>query len=359
MVKKYLTYINEAKKGKPKFFNLGELLIKNNNITISEKEIEDLVIGEICIWYTKSPFDVLKKQVVSSVEVRNNRTVFFNDFTVDIDKNVEIEGGSKVMEIEDANFVNLHDIVGFPTGEVLYVTREEMQKLLDKGLVRYEKWMKWRERDYRDIYFFKDDDYHKIKTEIDPNYKKSPGGVTGKKNVNFEEKDDYEIGDVIVCQGTAGRLNVSERIGKLIDKVKKPKQDQYDYVVSFMMNFSPYLMDNNTWWIKDENIKGLYTGDIKTQLYLAGLQQNNDYDDDELEEHELDDNYHIRQAFKKKPEPIDAVMPKRVINDYMNYLDGLKADGKIDDQKYQRMLDSIPKSNKDVPININLKEDFS
>ena len=354
MVKKYLTYINEAKKSKPKFFNVGELLNKNDNITISEKEIEDLVIGEICVWYTKSQFKDSKpnitKQVVSDVEVRNNRGVFFNGFTVDIDKNVEIEGGHKVIEIEDASYVNLHDIVGFPTGEVLYVTRSEMQNLLDKGLVRYEKWMNWRDKDYKDIYFFKDIDYHKIKIEIDPNYKKSSGGITGtkdKKKNNIDEQDDYNIGDVIVCQGMAGRLDVGERIAKILDKVKKPKEDQYDYVVAFMMNFSHYLMDKNTWWIKDENIKGLYTGDIKTQLYLAGLQQ---YNDDDLEEHELDDNYHIRQAFKKIPEPIDR--PQNNGPAYLKYLNNLKAEGKIDDKKYQQMLNTIPDYKEKKPENI-------
>jgi len=313
MIKKYNTYINEGVKDKPKFFNIKDVFDKfPGSISIAEKELQNLVIGELCVWYVVGSSS-LKKQVVSEVEIRKFHQVYFNGFHVNADYSIEIEQKSKednslrtTIDDEIQSYIDKlkngrpkkHEIVGFPTGEVLYVTRDEMQKLLDNGLVRYEKWMKWRDTDYKDIYFFRDQVYHQIRKVLDDTYKKPIKS-------NVEEKDEYDIGDVVVCTGSSGRLVLEDRIGKIVDKVKKPKEQDYSYLVSFLMKFSFYLLDGNKWWMKENNIKGLYTGDIQTQIQLAKLQDKRQpppevekFMSDFLEEHEIDDDYHLKQLFK-------------------------------------------------------------
>jgi hypothetical protein len=48
----------------------------------------------------------------------------------------------------------------------------------------------------------------------------------------------------------------------------------------------------NKWWVFSGNIKGKYTGDINLHLDLSNMMRN------ELEDYEIDDDYHIKNLFK-------------------------------------------------------------
>ena len=244
----------------------------------------------------------LKKQQVSDVEIRDEIHVFFNDVPVELTCNVEIEERSKSKNYIEPNYIKpmKFEIVGIPSGEVLYLTKEQVQDLISQGIVRYEEWIKHRDKEYKNLYFFRDDNYHKIRAAIDPTYKKPV-----KPNIN--EKEDYEIGDVVVCKGESDGVILDNRVGKIKDKFKRPKEAGYDYQISFYVNFSKKLMngvDNkdlkNFLWVKLNNIKGLYKGDVNTQIELGKMQ---DYHEEKerLEDHEIDDDYHIKQLFKDNP----------------------------------------------------------
>lgn len=284
MVKKYAQYITEA--SKPKFFDVMDIIDKfPGSISIAEKELENLVIGEICIWYTKGN-STLKKQVISEVRVTKTSfggvNIYFNGFSVDPEFSVEIEQTSSSTSKQK----ELYDVVGFPSGEVLSLPRDQVQMLLDFGWIRYEQSMFWRDVEYKNIFFFSDKNYHKIREMVDPNYKKPV-----KSNVS--KKEEYNIGDVVVTRGfSEGGVNLDSRIGKIKDKDKK----ELRYLIQFLMKFSNLLMQGNTLWVSEPNIKGIYTGDLQTQIALANKQR-----DEDLEEHEVDDDYHIKQIFKNVP----------------------------------------------------------
>jgi len=319
LVKNYLSYIKES--AKPKFFDIRLILNSYGSAAMAQKEIEQLVIGEVCVWYTSSGSSIIKKQVVSSVEVTNTREVLFNGWLVNPIYKVEIEEKQS----------KKYDVVGFPSGEVLSIDQDNLKKMIPLGIVTFARDMRWRNIDYKNIHYFRDIDYYKIMKILNPDYKKPVKS-------NIKEKDDYEIGDMIVGKGFAGNMAVESRIGKVVDKVDRGK---VAYLISFMMKFNPHLMDvpasvgdrikpedrKNCWWLTSENIKGLYTGDIETQIHLSDLQAKKDRVAElqyklDLDEHEIDDDYHIRQLFKNNPGIKDVVID-RGDEDVTRYKDNL------------------------------------
>lgn len=264
MVENYLSYIKES--AKPKFFDIRTILNNYSSAAMSQKEIEELVIGEVCVWYTSSGSSIIKKQVVSSVEVTNTREVLFNGWLVNPIYKVEIEERQS----------KKYDVVGFPSGEVLSIDQENLKKMISLSIVTFARYMRWENRDYKNIHYFRDINYYKIMKILIPDYKKPVKS-------NIKEKNDYEIGDMIVGKGFARNMVVENRVGKVVDKVDKGK---VTYLISFLIKFNQFLMDvpssigdlssgfiqKNCWWLTNENIKGLYTGDIETQKYLGDLQ---------------------------------------------------------------------------------------
>jgi hypothetical protein len=85
---------------------------------------------------------------------------------------------------------------------------------------------------------------------------------------------------------------------------KKIEEKEWSYLISFMFKFSPNLIkmsdkDQYCWWIKRENIKGEYVGDIDNLLHLVKMQEEKKGKIEEpLEDYEIDDDYHIKQLFK-------------------------------------------------------------
>jgi hypothetical protein len=263
---------------KPKFLDLNEFIDKcGYNITVIENDLQELLIGEEVIFYTMA--DIMKKTVVSSVQVdekKGNYYIFFNNFSVN--KNYTIE-------LEQRETENPY-IVGLPTGEVIYVTIEQMKKLKSEFLVKYTKEVYFRNNRYININYFADTDYHKIMLSLDKNYK---------KKTNIEKHNNYTVGDYIVCQGISQNLNVDGQIAQVEGSVITKNGRMY--LVSFLFRFSEMLHNGdggtgNKWWVFSGNIKGKYTGDINLHLDLSNMMRN------ELEDYEIDDDYHIKNLFK-------------------------------------------------------------
>jgi len=278
-MKNYSTYIKESTK--PRMIDIEAIILKYpHNAAMAEKELTDLLVGEVCIWYTNA--NTIKKQIVSDVEVDQYTRVLFNGFHVNKEYNVEIE------EMNEPDY-----IVGFPTGEVLFLKKPLIDKLKKMNLVKYYPWIRWRDKDYRFINVFMDVDYYKVQSCIDPNYSRpEPSG-------NIHPKSSYEEGDVVVCQGKDGSLDLDYKIGRILSVLEKDKKRMH--LIEFIMRFSDLLHDGsgksdvvgNCWWVKIENIKGLYTGNIGAHLLLKNKQK------EQLEDHEIDDDYYIKQLFKK------------------------------------------------------------
>jgi len=290
LVKKYLTYINESEK--PKFFNVSGFLSNYANPVIGEDELRKFVIGETCIFYIVGKSNMIR-QKVGDVSIRGSR-VYFNGYEIDQDYDVEIEENKKIKGTFRA--IDKWEVIGFPSGEILTLNAEQIKKLMKANLVRYEEWIHWREMEFKDIYFFNDSNYHKIMSVIDPNYKKP--------QKNISKKNNYFINDIIVCKGIVGDVHVEDCVGKIIDMFKKIEEKEWSYLVSFMFKFSPKLIklsdkDQYCWWIKRENIKGEYAGDIDNLLHLVKMQEEKQGRKEEpLEDYEIDDDYHIKQLFK-------------------------------------------------------------
>jgi hypothetical protein len=261
---------------KPKFIDLNDFIDKcAYNIAVVENELQELLIGEEVIFYTMT--DILKKTVVSSVQVdekRGNFHIFFNNFSVNKEFSIEIVKEEKP------------HIVGLPTGEVIFVSNAQLKKLKSEGLVNYQVDMYWGDNHFKDINYFADTNYHKVRLSLDKNYK---------KKTNVEKQSDYKQGDYVVCQGMSQNLNVEGQVAQIEGNVMTKNGRMY--LVSFMFRFNDMLHNGdggtgNKWWVFGGNIKGIYTGDIDLHLGLSNKMRR------ELEDHEIDDDYHIKNLFK-------------------------------------------------------------
>jgi hypothetical protein len=293
LIKNYFTYISESRK--PKFFNVYKFLSNYVNSVIAEDELRKLVIGETCIFYIKGNF-TLKKEKIGDVNIKGSR-VYFNGYEVDQDFDVEIEESKISKTTGTLTSKKDWEILGLPSGEIITVNTEQLKKLMKANLVRYESWIHWKNLEFKDIYFFQDVKYYKIMQILDPNYS------LPRKNIN--QKNNYYINDIIVCEGIVDEIHVDNCVGKIIDMYKKEGDKEYRYLISFMFKFSPELIhisDNEKycWWVKRDNIKGEYAGDLDNLIHLNRMQEEKGKNVP-LEEYEVDDDYHIKQLFKKFP----------------------------------------------------------
>jgi hypothetical protein len=159
--------------------------------------------------------------------------------------------------------------------------------------VKHYPWIRIRNKDFKFINIFMDTNYYKVQSCIDPNYSKPANSG------NIHPQSSYDKDDVIVCQGKDGDLDLDYKIGRILKVMSRSKDTAY--LVEFIMRFSNMLHDGtgrsdvigNCWWVNPENIKGLYTGNIGAHLILKNKQER------ELEDHEIDDDYHIKKLFKK------------------------------------------------------------
>lgn len=274
-MKTYKNFLLENSNSKT--IDIKKLISKIVDIYDIEIELKKLVLGKTCIWYEKGN-RTLKKAIINEVKalrtINGTINVYFNGSSVYQDF---------MIGIEEDGINNENEIVGIPSGEVLIITKKQLKNLLDKLLIRYKNNNKfgW-------MYYFNDIDYYTIMKELNPNYTKPV-----KKN--YFEVDTYKKGDVIVCKGNSGLLDINDRIGKIIDI---RYGNGIDFLISFFVNFSNYLMNNNGWWIKYKNIKGIYKGDVEMQEILGEIQRNSAAAD--LEDHEIDDYYHIKSLFKNE-----------------------------------------------------------
>jgi hypothetical protein len=293
-MKDYKSYIKETEK--QKYLNISSILHHNKSLAVAQKIIEDVVIGETCVFNIFNP--TLKKSVVSSVEIDDDQSVYFNGYKVDIEYSIEIVEGkseNQNLPVVSGQQPNNNLVIGFPSGEVLRLKNDIIDKLKKEGLVTFRELMRWGGKNYRNINFFKDIDYYRIKKSIDPDYEKPV-----KTKTNISPKLSYKKGDVVVCEGSSQGLNVEGRLGKIINMIDRNKND-YFYLVEFLFRFSKMLhpgssdkFTGNCWWVKIENIKGLYTGDIGAHLRLKDKEAHSE----PLEDHEIDDEYHIKRLYK-------------------------------------------------------------
>lgn len=289
MIKDYSTYmVNETAISSTKF-KLKEFIGNHKNLAAAERALQDMIEGQLCRWCTKGLAHV-KKEVIERATLATNlyggMNYYFNGFSVD--DSYEVEVFLKNNEVE---------LVGFPSGEVLFVTPGQSQTLLDTNLIKFEKWIRWKDIDYKNIYFFKDQDYHEIKKMLDINYKKPV-----KKNI--EKQKEYKTGDNVVCKGEIyfqnKHIQLQDRVGRVTSKMKSGNETYYN--VKFYVDF---IDIGNEFWMPASNVAGLYTGDIETQKALALLQKHRD-----MEEHEIDDDYHLGQLYKKEPKASESQVIK-------------------------------------------------
>lgn len=271
---------------KPKFIYLNSIIIKyRDSIPKIEKELEDLLLGETCIWYTKS--NTLKNMVINSIEVTDSLQVILNGISTNKDMKVEI-----VHRDEDEY------IVGIPSGEVIFLNFNKIKELKKEGLVSFDHVIN-NDIDYGWTNNFEDRNYYRIQKFLNPSYEKP--------RKNTETRLEYYPEDIVICQGSSELLDVDDRIGKIIDLVKKPKENEYTYLIEFMFKFNPMLHNGRSatssgtcWWVKKRNIKGLYKGDMNLLKALQEKEKLEKIRTGEVEEHEIDDIYHINQLFKNK-----------------------------------------------------------
>ena len=214
-----------------------------------KEELNQIFLNKVCSYHDTGK-GTLKIENIKEIELRgvDKFQLYFNKTSVDIYKEIKILGEDDIIEI-----------IGIPSGEVLQLKPEPFRKIMDKKLIY--KTSKFQN------YFYIDEDYHLIRKFIDPKYEKS-------------NKTKYQVGDIILCQGESGSISVDDKVGKIIE-ISIRGTSTY-YFVAFTQRFNLHLLPGNIWWITEDNIKKLY--------------ENTD-EVDYLEDHEIDDNYHIRGLF--------------------------------------------------------------
>lgn len=264
-MKNYIDYIKENIK--TRFISIEDLIEDYGKDDAIDK-IKKTLIGKKCSWVTKGIKEV-KTDVINTIDTMDNDGIlyiYFNGTSVNSQFSVEL--------IDDGNINSndMIDVTGIPSGEVIYMSQDNIKKLMGKGLLDYKDDYTYNGLNFKKIFIFDDKDYYLIKKELDPKFVKP-------------SKIKYEIGDYVLCRNyinqNNNQINLNGRTGRIV-KVMNDKL----YLIQFSQNFSPYLLQHKRLYIPIEN--------ISKRLYI------NLYKEPELEEHELDDDYHIKQLFNDK-----------------------------------------------------------
>lgn len=261
----YIENIKES--SNPRFIDIVEVFNKYGEID-GVNRLRDLVLNKKCSWVTKGVKDIKIEVVrlVQSMIIKNAPCVYFNSISVDLGFSVEIlDNFEKKSDI-------IVDVIGFPSGEVMYLNPNEINNLMRSGLLNYKDKYEYKGIEFKEIFYFDDNKYHEIKKKLNPDYIKP-------------SKNNYDIGDFVLCKGeialNSKKINVDGEVCRIVKKLVDKL-----YMVQFNNRFSEFLLDYNRAYISEKNI-------VK-KLNI------NIYKEPELDEHEIDDDYHIKQLFKNK-----------------------------------------------------------
>lgn len=272
-MKKYINYIKENVD--PRFIDLLDITSKYPDIDVARQKLSDIVLNNKCLWYTKG-IRKYKDEIVTTCNIetngKNGINFYFNGTSVDTDFSIEIQ---RQMDNNQK-----HSVIGLPSGEVLYLTRDEILTLFDFKLVNYESELKWKDLTLKEVFFFSDKSYHSIKKILNVNYERPEDDVF--------KQEEYRKGDVVICKGMVGRVNVHDKIGKINTVLNRRYLVEFLDKPDYSQRMPNSMLLGNKLWLTEDNIKGIYIGDLDKKSKMV-------YD---LEDHELDDDYHINQLFK-------------------------------------------------------------
>jgi hypothetical protein len=261
LVKNHKEYLKENA-GSFQKVDINALIKKNPYLGVIS-QIKPLVIGKVCQWVSLGTMKIYN-EVVNSVSVTMNKynkvEVYFNSKSVNTNFAIDIE------------LSNTYDVIGFPSGEVLSLSKQIVELLLQKGLIKYLETLRLSSDVVLNKLFF----YNDYKRE-DIN-----------KQLNTQPKAHFEQGDVLVCKGVIGVKDISGELATVITQ-SLSKNNVYYYYVEFKNSVLGKNPLENRYWLSIENIDGKIS-EFEHQLSLIS----------DLEDYELDDDYHIRQLHKEK-----------------------------------------------------------
>ena len=147
--------------------------------------MENETIGYICEWKTSS--GLLKAELITTIDVITSREKNGDKFKIYL--NEDSVNTTYPVYINKSNPNSRIEVVGIPSGEVLYFDNKNLNKLLINKLVKHSMWFRFRNKDYKNIFYFSDIDYKKIINFLEPNNNNN-------NHYNLEEHevdDDYHI----------------------------------------------------------------------------------------------------------------------------------------------------------------------
>lgn len=261
LVKSYTGYIKENT-GSFQKIDVGAMIAKNPYVGVVS-DIKPLVNNKQCQWVSKGTMKIYN-EVVNSVSVimnsKNKIDLYFNSKSVDTNFAVDVE------------LSDTYDVIGFPSGEVLALSKQTIEVLMQNGLIKYSEYLKLQSGIFlTKLFFFNDHDLVNIMKELNS----QPGAF-------------FKKGDLLVCKGKLNNKDISGELATVISYTYS--KEGYLYYVEFKDSSSFRNPYENKYWIFMKNIDGKVIPDNSNQLSL----------DLDLEDHEIDDDYHIRQLYKEK-----------------------------------------------------------
>lgn len=282
MVNRYITYIKENA-SKDLFdveYILKSIPVSKEGTQIIENILNKKILNNVCVFYTRGK-RILKKEKIDEIIVTINNlfgltdtnkfNVYFNGFAVDTLYKVEIEKS------------NIVEVIGIPSGEVLFLDKNDVNELMFKKFVQYESEFIYWGTIFNNIFYYLDINYHKIKKFLDPHYEKP------------EKPNKYKKDDIVLCQGFHGPTNLNDKIGHILDVRKKVTTTKgFNVDVLYLVNVA-----GEDIWLMERSIKGYAKKSDeyieKLNKYLPPNRRETNY----IEDHEVDDDYHLNQLFKK------------------------------------------------------------
>jgi hypothetical protein len=270
----YNNFVNESTEEYSESINLYAMLVRRPYLTIIE-EIKPLVVGNYCRWISLG-LGKEYKEIVDNVKVslnaKNQVCIYFNNKSVDPNHTVEI----KNEKIEAT-----YDLIGFPSGEVITLSKEKMEMLIKNGLAKYSELLRLNDDIVlKKIFFFNDFRYDEIKKILYP--------ITA-------ELERYKRGDILICKGNLTNISIENEEATVI--ASGPTGRGIAYYVEFVNPILGKNPSDNRYWLLSDSIIGK-KGDVKPEKQM-------ELDFNDLEDYEIDDSYYIDQLFKKKKEKND------------------------------------------------------